>query len=257
MVQIQRLLEVSISDPRKTERTLGGLDVFLPYVRDYVDTYIGKSITTQQWKDHLYGFWSKHPDADQKIKALDGVDWDAWFFGEGTSLPVKMEYDLSLAEAAWALAARWDSARTSDPEKLKFSKSDLDGFNSNQIVAFLERLQSFQPLPSPLLAAFKATYNHLAITSNAEIRLRYYQVALADSKSSFAKEEAPEAVKWVTGEDGTGVIKGRMKFCRPTLRIAHKVDGMSDFVKEVWGRKRGEFHPIARRLVDKDIGYNA
>ncbi|KAF9040606.1 leukotriene-A4 hydrolase [Panaeolus papilionaceus] len=240
-----------------------GLDVFLPYVRDYVDTFIGKSITTQQWKDHLFGYWSKHPKADEKIKALNSVDWNAWFFGEGTSLPVKMEYDLTLAEAAWDLAARWDAARTSDPSKLRFSASDLDGFNSNQIVVFLERLQSFKPLPDALLSAFKATYDHLATTPNAEIRLRYYQVALADRKSSFAKEEGPEAVKWVTGEDGTGVIKGRMKFCRPTLKIANDVDGLSDYVKEVWGRKRGEFHPIARRLVDKarmiyqDIGYKA
>jgi leukotriene-A4 hydrolase len=57
------------------EHTLGGLDVFLPYVRDYVDTFIGKSITTQEWKDHLYGYWRKH-GGEEKIKALDGIDWD-------------------------------------------------------------------------------------------------------------------------------------------------------------------------------------
>jgi hypothetical protein len=57
------------------EQTLGGLDVFLPYVKDYVRTFIGTSITTEQWKDHLYDFFSKN-GGPEKIKLLDGVDWD-------------------------------------------------------------------------------------------------------------------------------------------------------------------------------------
>ena len=115
-----------------TERTLGGLDVFLPYVKDYVDTFIGKSITTAQWKAHLYSYWEKHGGAE-KIKALDGVNWDAWFYGEGVELPVKMDYDLTLAETAYKLAARWDTARETDISKLDFNESDLKDFNSNQI----------------------------------------------------------------------------------------------------------------------------
>lgn len=49
--------------------------MFLPYVKDYVNTFMGKSITTQQWKDHLYGYYQKQGGTD-KIKALDSVDWD-------------------------------------------------------------------------------------------------------------------------------------------------------------------------------------
>ena len=57
------------------ERVLGGLDAFLPYINDYVSTFMGKSITTEQWKAHLYGYWEKH-GGPEKIKALDGVKWD-------------------------------------------------------------------------------------------------------------------------------------------------------------------------------------
>ena len=64
----QRLISFS-------ERTLGGLDVFLPYVNDYVNTFMGKSITTQQWKDHLYAYYQKH-GGSEKIKLLDSIDWD-------------------------------------------------------------------------------------------------------------------------------------------------------------------------------------
>lgn len=62
-----------------TERILGGLDIFLPYVKDYVETFIGKSITSEQWKKHLYTFFSKH-GGPEKVKVLDGVDWDVSLF---------------------------------------------------------------------------------------------------------------------------------------------------------------------------------
>ncbi len=36
---------------------------------------MGRSINTEIWKAHLYGYWSKHGGAE-KIKALDNVDWN-------------------------------------------------------------------------------------------------------------------------------------------------------------------------------------
>jgi leukotriene-A4 hydrolase len=57
------------------EQTLGGLDVFLPYVKDYVNTFIGTSITTEQWKAHLYQYYTKN-GGPEKIKLLDSVDWN-------------------------------------------------------------------------------------------------------------------------------------------------------------------------------------
>ncbi|CAA7267762.1 unnamed protein product [Cyclocybe aegerita] len=231
------------------ERTLGGLDVFLPYVKDYVETFMGKSITTAEWKNHLYGYWTKHGGPD-KIKALDSVAWDAWLYGEGIELPVKMEYDIRLAEKAYDLALRWDGARTLDASHLNFKETDLEGFNSNQIVVFLEKLQSYPPLPSNLVLHLGKLYK-LANSPNAEIRLRYYEVALTDSSSAAAKQLAVEAVKWVTGDDGTGVVKGRMKFCRPVLRAVSKVDGK--LARSYWERAKAGFHPIAQKLIEKDI----
>ncbi|KAF4623043.1 hypothetical protein D9613_001552 [Agrocybe pediades] len=235
------------------ERTLGGLDVFLPYVKDYVETFIGKSITTAQWKEHLYSYWEKH-GGPEKVKALDNVKWDAWLYGEGVELPEKMEYDLTLADKAYALAKRWHEARDKKESQLDFKDTDLKDFNSNQIVVFLEKLQSYPPLPSALVFHLGKLYS-LSTTPNAEIRLRYYGVALADASSSAAKEIAVEAAKWVIGDDGTGVIKGRMKFCRPTLRSVYNVD--KDVALSNWHKGRSSFHPIARKLIDKDLGIAA
>jgi leukotriene-A4 hydrolase len=60
---------------RPAERTLGGLDSFLPYVRNYVNTFMGQSITTFQWKDHLLQYWEKNGSAEQKAD-LAKVDFD-------------------------------------------------------------------------------------------------------------------------------------------------------------------------------------
>ncbi|KAL4069028.1 hypothetical protein J3A83DRAFT_4401200 [Scleroderma citrinum] len=70
--------------------TLGGLDVFLPYVKNYVETFMGKSITTQEWKDHLYAYYRAHGTEDN-VMALDSIDWNAWLFGEGLMLLDPME----------------------------------------------------------------------------------------------------------------------------------------------------------------------
>ncbi|KAJ3808139.1 peptidase family M1-domain-containing protein [Lentinula aff. lateritia] len=233
------------------ERTLGGLDVFLPYVRDYVSTFMGKSITTQQWKSHLYGYYERNGGAE-KIKALDSIDWEAWFYGEGLELPVKMEYDSSLAESAYKLAERWDSSRSVEISKLAFQANDLDAFSSTQKVVFLERLQSYKPLPSSHIVHLASLYK-VSSTHNAEIRLRFYQFSLADPSSPAAQKYAAEAADWVIG-GGSGMVVGRMKFCRDVFRAVFKVN--KDLAVNAFQKEKNSFHPIARKLIEK-LGLSA
>ena len=51
------------------------------------------------------------------------------------------------------------------------------------------------------------------------------------------------------GKDGSGVIKGRMKFCRPVLRAVRKVD--ADLAKQVFEPSKYAFHPIASKMIEK------
>jgi len=44
-------------------------------VRDYVATFTGKSITTDQWKTHLFEYFRGH-GGEEKIKVLNSVDWN-------------------------------------------------------------------------------------------------------------------------------------------------------------------------------------
>ncbi|KAF8839904.1 hypothetical protein BDN67DRAFT_1054580 [Paxillus ammoniavirescens] len=228
------------------ERVLGGLDVFLPYVKDYVTTFIGQSITTQQWKDHLFAYFSNQPEA---IKALNEISWDEWFFGEGLTLPVTMEYDMTLASESYALAQRWDESRDTEVSKTDFDASDLKNMDANQIIVFLERLQSdlYQPLPKTHIDHLGMIYG-FSKTNNAEIRFRFYQVALLKPDSDAAQAYAQEAVDWVVGNDETGVVKGRMKFCRPIFRAVFAVN--SSLAIETYEAYKNEFHPIARNLIE-------
>ncbi|KAG6331249.1 hypothetical protein ID866_7842 [Astraeus odoratus] len=234
------------------ERTLGGLDVFLPYVKDYVRTFMGKSITTEQWKTHLYEYYRKH-GTEENIEALDTIDWEAWMFGEGLTLPVQMEYDTTLVQQSNALAKRWDNSRDVTDLSKVFDPSDLQELDANQIIAFLDRLQAFPALPKTHINYLGDVYGFSG-TQNAEIRQRFYAVALLDSSSPSAKEYAKQAATWVVGkeiEGQRGVVKGRMKFCRPIFRSIHAVD--QELAIGTYLENKLGFHPIARNLIEKSV----
>jgi leukotriene-A4 hydrolase len=74
-------------------------------------------------------------------------------------------------------------------------------------------------------------------------------VALADPSSPAAKSFAIEAANWIVGDDSTGVVKGRMKFCRPVFKAVHRVD--QNLSVTVFSKSKDAFHPIARKLIEK------
>ncbi|KAG8986317.1 hypothetical protein FRB90_004074, partial [Tulasnella sp. 427] len=235
------------------ERQLGGLPVMLPYLKDYVNTFRGQSIRTDEWKKHLFKYFSKN-GGQEKLDILNKVDFDTWLHGEGLELPAVIEYDTSLAKKAYDLADAWNKSRSSSPSDLKFSPSDLKDFSSNQIVVFLEALQSLSPpLPGSHLQHMNDTYSSFNTTGNAEIRSRWYGLVLENPDKSFAKEFTEQAAKWIVGsEKGSTGLKGRMKFCRPGFRSIHKVE--SDLAVKYFEANKQYFHPIAAKLISKDLG---
>ncbi|KDQ17535.1 hypothetical protein BOTBODRAFT_172006 [Botryobasidium botryosum FD-172 SS1] len=230
------------------ERTLGGLEVFLPYVKDYVNTFRGKAIRTGDWKAHLFAYWRQN-GGEEKIKLLDSVDWEAWFYGEGMDLPVDIKYDTSLADVAYQLAEKWDKSRsTEDVSALQFGAPDIASFGSQQIVVFLEHLRTFDPLPTTHIDHLNEVYS-FNTSHNVEIRFRWYALVLA---SPAANKYAPDAAEWLVEKSG---VKGRMKFCRSTFRVLHQVN--AELARKTWEENRMYFHPIARRMIDKDLGLSA
>ena len=67
------------------EQLLGGPSVFEPYHKAYVQRFAGKSLTSYEWKDHLYEYM-KETHGEEKVKLLDSVDWEGWFHKPGMVL---------------------------------------------------------------------------------------------------------------------------------------------------------------------------
>ena len=115
-------------------------------------------------------------------------------------------------------------------------------------VVFLGQLCSYGALPSAHLFHLASLYK-LDKSGNAEIRTGFYEIALMDFRSSAAHTFASAAADWVTGADGSGVVKGRMKFCRQIFKYVHKVK--PTLAVHAFMKSRLSFHPIARNLIEK------
>ncbi|RSH81372.1 hypothetical protein EHS25_006904 [Saitozyma podzolica] len=148
------------------ERTVGGLDHFLPYMKDYDRTFSGTSITTGQWRSHLFHFFGNQPNGQEYLRALGKVDWDEWLHGAGPDLCVDMQYDDTLSKPCADLAEKWNAARD-DAQLSKFSPKDIESFITAQKLVFLDNLEA----------------------------LRFYRVALKSGK-----EYAEDAAEWVTNK---------------------------------------------------------
>ncbi|KAJ1567804.1 Leukotriene A-4 hydrolase, partial [Cladochytrium tenue] len=207
------------------EQILGGPDAF-----DHIQKFSHKSITTKEFKENLYIFFSA------KKAVLDSVDWDAWFHKPGMP-PVKNEFDRTLAAECDALAKRWDSHRNTSPSELKatFAREDFEAFSSNQKVVFLEQLLDRDPFPVVTLDAMEEIYGLVGLR-NCEVRCRWDQLCLrADRDAIFA-----DVVNFVT-------TMGRMKYVRPLYRSvfqpprhAHVADADAAAVVEGPGDIAGE-----------------
>jgi leukotriene-A4 hydrolase len=51
-------------------------------LKAHVKEFSHKSISTDDWKTFLYSFM-KEKHGDEKVKLLDGVDWNGWLHTPG------------------------------------------------------------------------------------------------------------------------------------------------------------------------------
>ncbi|CAO1636324.1 unnamed protein product [Parajaminaea phylloscopi] len=224
------------------ERTVGGLDVFLPFIKSYFKTFYDRSVVTEDFLEHLYAFYSNSSEITQKLKA---VEWDKWLHGEGIELPVKMEYDETLAKQSFALADRWISVVKSgeNPESAGFAEGDVAEFDTDQLSVFLERLHddASAPVSDRYTKHLDNVYGFSKNRStNGEVMLRFFAVALEDEKTSYAQQVAD----WVSRQ-------GRMKYNRPTYRALYKIN--PDLARKTFLAHKSFYHPIAANMIEKDL----
>lgn len=56
------------------ERTVGGVDAFRPYHKDFIKQFSGKSIGTEDWRRHFEDYWAQFPEQEAAIKKHVDLD---------------------------------------------------------------------------------------------------------------------------------------------------------------------------------------
>ncbi|XP_033283580.1 leukotriene A-4 hydrolase isoform X2 [Orcinus orca] len=214
------------------EQLLGGPEVFLGFLKAYVEKFSYKSITTDDWKDFLYSHFK------DKVDILNQVDWNAWLYSPGLP-PVKPNYDMTLTNACIALSQRWITGKEDDLNS--FSSADLKDFSSHQVNEFLAQMLQKAPLPLGHIKRMQEVYNFSAI-NNSEIRFRWLRLCI----QSKWEEAIPLALKMATEQ-------GRMKFTRPLFKDLAAFDKSHDQAIRTYQEHKACMHPVTAMLVGKDL----
>lgn len=216
------------------------LDTATNSIRQYFTEFKYKSLDSYDFKATLLAFFASDATASEQLTKLD---WDAWFYKPG--LPPKPTFDTSLADACYALADKWqtlttDANTTSSTDVFTPHPDDIANWVANQLVIFLERVQTFAlHLPASAVRKMDAAYS-LSGRGNAEVAFRFYVLGM------LARDEAVLAPT----VDLLGRV-GRMKMVRPLYR--HLVVCDRRLALETFERNREFYHPICRDMVRKDL----
>ncbi|KAI9140711.1 peptidase family M1-domain-containing protein [Paraphysoderma sedebokerense] len=224
------------------EQLLGGASVFEPYMKAYFQKFAHQSISTDDWKKYLYEYFESHHGIE-KVKLLNTVEWDKWLNAPGLP-PKKNVFDNTLASDAEKLAERWDRCRGKFDIN-EFEVSDLEKFSSLQIVAFLEKLDSKEPLPHQILQNMDNVYG-LSNVRNSEIRFRWQLLCIRTFHAEY-EPIYPHAAKFV-------VEQGRMKYVRPLYRALNKTKNGKQLALDTFHKNKMFYHPICGQMIAKDLG---
>lgn len=214
------------------EELLGGPEVFMGFVKSYIQLFAYGSVTTEDWKKHLFAYFK------DQVEVLNQVDWNMWMFTPGMP-SVQPQYDTTMADACIALARRWMTAE--EPDLSGFSEADVKALSAHQLVEFLSLLLQEDPLPLTHVKKMQEVYD-LNACLNAEIRCRWLRLCVR----SRWEEAVPLALQMATEQ-------GRMKFTRPLFR---DVSNFEKFRQEAASRfvsHRAAMHPVTSALVAKDL----
>ncbi|KAJ1870551.1 Leucyl aminopeptidase yscIV [Coemansia sp. RSA 990] len=220
------------------EQLLGGPSVFEPYMRAYIQAFQGRSISTFDWKSHLFDYFAENEPA--KMELLNSMEWDKWLAEPGMP-PISNHYDERPQKACLDLADRWLKAAR-ESEYSQFSPADIAAFSTMQRVIFLTRLAEAAPLQPDMLAAIDSTY---ALTGYRNCEVRFSWLVLALKSNYMAVTDA--VVDMLSAQ-------GRMKYTRPLYRLLHACPDGRALAEETFLRLRSFYHPICARMVEKDLG---
>lgn len=214
------------------EELMGGPEVFMEFVKSYIQMFAYSSATTDQWKNYLFTYFK------DKVDILNKVDWDAWMHTPGMP-PLKPQYDTTLADTCIALSQKWTKATEQDLNG--FKESDVKTLSSHQLIEFLSLLLQEDPLPVTHVRKMQELYN-MNSYMNSEIRFRWLRLCVRSKWDDMV----PMALKMATEQ-------GRLKFTRPLFREVYTFEKYRDEAVKVFLAHRAAMHPVTAGLVAKAL----
>ncbi|KAL4659337.1 leukotriene A-4 hydrolase [Arapaima gigas] len=206
------------------EELVGGSDVFMKFIRYYIQRYAYASVNTDEWKNCLFTYFRDKGDVLKK------VDWDGWMNTPGMP-PVPFL-----------------PSQAKEEDLASFSEADLKPLSSTQLTEFLTLLLLKDPLPLTHVKRMQEVYNLNSI-KNCEIRFRYSEmpdVWLRLCVRARWEEAVPLAFKMATEQ-------GRLKYTRPLFRELHEFEKYRQEAVDTYLQHRAAMHPVTAALVGRDL----
>ncbi|CAK4411901.1 unnamed protein product [Aphanomyces euteiches] len=213
---------------------LVGDDNFAQFAKVYVQHFKYKTVTSDEFKTLFVSHFSATHAAQNAT-----IDWNRLFYAPG--MPTRPAFDTTISAASESLADRWVQGSGN------FASSDVEGWTSSQYVVMLERIlelctEQKRFLDSATLEKLGTLYK-LTTTKNSEVRLRYQTLCIRAEHGAIL----PQVEVFLKEQ-------GRMKFVRPLYRDLYKSKFGSDAARRIFLEWKDNYHPIARKMIAKDLG---
>jgi leukotriene-A4 hydrolase len=201
----------------RTLEAAAGREKFSSFLRDYVEAFRFRSITTEDFLEF----------ARPRLGAeLDRIDAQSWVYGEGLpgNAAVPRSARLATLEAIRGVPSAEDGARWTPAEWQLF-------------------LETFPRPASPSVMEELDSHFHFTQSSNYEVLVAWLALAVPSNY--------PPAVSRV--QEVLGVV-GRMKYLRPLYSALLRNPQTRGNARDLFERHRRGYHPIAQAMVDGLLG---
>ncbi|KAI2640314.1 leukotriene A-4 hydrolase [Xylaria nigripes] len=213
---------------------LVGRENFDKFIPHYFKKWAGKSLDSFQFKQTFLDFFENYGN-DEIKQRIAQIPWEERFYQPG--LPPKPEFNTSYVDSCLALAEKWKL------DNYQPSPKDIESFTANQVLVFLQAVESFpDTLSAERSHLLGSTYN-LSASKNTELKTAYYLIAMKAGDNS----ELPGVV------DLLGSV-GRMKHVRPLYRKLNQLD--RDLAVNTFEKNRDFYPSTTKGQLAKDLGLN-
>ncbi|KAK3270653.1 leukotriene A-4 hydrolase, variant 2 [Cymbomonas tetramitiformis] len=222
------------------QTTVGGAEKFEPFFREHIQRYANSTVDSLQFKAFFIEYF-------KGTKGIEAIDWDAWLYGPGMP-PVENQFDGSLMQQADALASTWHLGDVMGIGGGNFegcSAQDIEGWEGEQVVAFLEKLLELRSMTAlhPTTVRRMDDLYKFSASRNSEIRHAWFRLNI----KAGCEEVIPHVTKFL-------VEQGRMKYIRPLYRALFNSQMGRKTALDTFTKHQGIYHPIAQKMVAQDLG---